>query len=191
LRAIFAIGNQGKRYQLNRHNAGFLLLDMFSASFNFELLPAKGDYYFFNSQSNKNPFLLIKPSCYVNQSGLVARQVIDQFSIAINDFLVLVDDINLNLGQFRIRKSGGDGGHNGLASIIYALDSKNFPRVRIGVGKEFTNGSMAEHVLSNFNEIEIIELKNTFIQLIPILEKFLIGGVSGMLDSYSKSKNFK
>jgi PTH1 family peptidyl-tRNA hydrolase len=186
LRIIFGIGNYGSPFSGNRHNAGFLFLDFFANKKSLGFLPSKGDYYKAGGVFNNFPYLLIKPTTFVNNSGLAASQLINTYDIKIEDLLVLCDDTNLDIGTFRLRLSGGDGGHNGLASIIYNLNSNKFPRIRIGVGKDVCKGNLAEFVLSDFEEDEIRRLTEVFEKTAVLVEEFIIGGSKAMLDLNSK-----
>jgi PTH1 family peptidyl-tRNA hydrolase len=132
---------------------------------------------------------LIKPATYVNNSGIVVKELAEELNIIPEDILVVYDDTNINVGEVRIRKSGSDGGHNGIKSIIYHLEADNFIRLRVGIGAPENNDELADYVLSPFPEcdIEIIEDKLPFI--IKLLENFITGGVDLMLNYYSKESN--
>jgi PTH1 family peptidyl-tRNA hydrolase len=129
---------------------------------------------------------LVKPTTYVNLSGVAALELKEVADFEIKDFLVVVDDINLPLGKIRIRSKGGDGGHNGLNSIIYSLESDQFPRLRIGIGNDFEDGFMADYVLSKFNndEREIINEKINF--SLQLIEVFIKEDYVAMLNFFSK-----
>jgi PTH1 family peptidyl-tRNA hydrolase len=129
---------------------------------------------------------LVKPTTYVNLSGVAALELKEITDFEIKDFLVVVDDINLPLGKIRIRAKGGDGGHNGLNSIIYSLESDQFPRLRIGIGNDFESGFMADYVLSKFNdeETEIINEKIDF--SLQLIEVFIKEDYVAMLNFFSK-----
>jgi peptidyl-tRNA hydrolase, PTH1 family len=179
---IFGIGNPGSRYQFNRHNAGFLLLDHFARSLGVEFKASKGDYFKAEGLLDDFSFLLIKPSNYVNNSGIAARQIIDHYSLTLDQMLVVCDDVNLDLGRLRVRKSGGDGGHNGLGSIIYHLNSNDFPRLRIGIRNQQLESDLVEFVLSDFNNEELITLKGVFEKASSLVTEFIKKGISGMLE---------
>lgn len=189
MRAIVGIGNPGKKYQFNRHNVGFLALDHFAEKYQIKFFPSKYDYYYAEGEVEGNHFVLAKPTTYVNNSGIAVKDLIDQYNISVNDLLIIVDDINLNEFDFRIKKSGSDGGHNGLASIIYMLNTNEFPRLRIGIGSGFEKGSLADYVLSDFNETELNKLKETFEFTSGIIRAFITGGYNSCLSEYSKIKN--
>ena len=186
MRIILGIGNPEPRYQQNRHNVGFMLLDYFAQKHSLKFKPSKQDYYFCEGNINGQKYCLVKPSTYVNDSGIAANQTIKKHKIENSEMLVICDDVNLNFPEIRIRVSGGDGGHNGLGSIIYNLNDDNFPRLRIGVGNNFDKGNMAEFVLSDFTKQEIEELELAFNNSITLIEEFILGGTKQMLNANSK-----
>lgn len=189
MRAVLGIGNIGLRYQRNRHNAGFLILDYFTQNRSIKFRAAKGDYYFSKGDLNQVHYYLIKPSNYVNNSGVVALQFLKINKIDLSDLLVVCDDINMNMGKLRVRRSGGDGGHNGLASLIYHLNSNQFPRLRVGIGSDYKEGELSSYVLDDFSEDDdkIFEtvLKNSSF----LVEEFISGGIEAMLNANSKLYN--
>lgn len=189
MRAVLGIGNPGRKYSLNRHNAGFMLLDYFANQHSLSFSPSKNDYYFVDGSISGSSFLLIKPTTFVNNSGIAAKQAIDSYSIDLKDFLVVMDDINLETGAFRIKASGSDGGHNGLSSIIYQINSDNFPRIRLGVGNKFEKGLMASYVLSDFPNNELNLMENCFGDSSILIREFILGGIKQMLDSNSRLLN--
>lgn len=162
------------------------LADKFSLSFK----PSKNDYYFAEHSLGSNNFSLIKPSKFVNNSGISAAQAVQHYKLDLNDLLVIYDDFYLPLGSFRLRVSGGDGGHKGVASIVYHLFSENFPRIRIGIGGgEFSQDRMSEYVLTDFNEAEIKTLNEIFDKCFFLAEAFILGGLKQLLDVNSKISN--
>ncbi|MFO7446367.1 MAG: aminoacyl-tRNA hydrolase [Ignavibacteriaceae bacterium] len=186
MRVILGVGNPGSRYQYNRHNVGFMLLDYIAEALNVSFTASKFDFYTAAGTFSGSRFLFVKPSTYVNNSGIAAMQVLEQYPAELEDFLVVYDDINLDTGAFRVRASGGDGGHNGLRSIIYHLNSNNFPRLRIGIGSDFEKGRMAEYVLTDFNKSEFELLEKTFKDCSELVEDFIKNGLQKMLDTNSR-----
>ncbi len=189
MRAVLGIGNIGLRYQRNRHNAGFLVLDYFAQNRSIKFKAAKGDYYFCEGDLNQVQYFLIKPSNYVNNSGVAALQFLEKHKIDISDLLVVCDDVNMKMGKLRVRKSGGDGGHNGLASIIYHLNSDQFPRLRIGIGSDFNEGELSSYVLDDFSENDATILKSVLKNSSLLVEEFIIGGIEALLNANSKLYN--
>jgi PTH1 family peptidyl-tRNA hydrolase len=192
LRVIFGIGNPGIRYENTRHNAGFLLLDFFAQKKSLSFKETMGEYFKAQGKIGDQDYVLIKPSTYVNNSGIAARQVFDKYSPAIEDFLVVSDDTNLKTYVLRVRLSGSDGGHNGLSSIIFHLNTDLFPRIRIGIGTNPSDVTLSEYVLSEFSKNELVEYQNTFIKGSQLIEEFILGGNKKMLEANSvfiKSEN--
>ncbi len=189
MKVILGIGNPGKSYELTRHNIGFQLLDSFVEKNELLFVPSKGEYWYAESSLDSFPYILVKPTTYVNNSGFVVLELIEKYNLSEKDILVIVDDINIELGKLRIRKSGGDGGHNGLKSIIYNLESNKFPRIRIGIKNPNKNESLVDFVLSNFTNKELEILNKNSSLIIELIKNFIIGGTSQMLNLYSEVKN--
>ncbi len=189
MRIILGIGNIGLRYQHNRHNAGFLVLDYIAQNRSIKFRAAKGDYYFCEGDLNQVNYFLIKPSNYVNNSGVAALQFLEKHKLDISDLLVVCDDVNMKMGKLRVRKSGGDGGHNGLASIIYHLNSDQFPRLRIGIGSDFNEGELSSYVLDDFSENDAKILKTVLKDSSLLVEEFIIGGTEALFNANSKLYN--
>jgi len=185
LRVIFGIGNPGIRYEYTRHNAGFLLLDYFAQKKSLSFIETTGEYFQAPGRIDDLDYALIKPVTYVNNSGIAARQVFDKYNLPPEDFLVVCDDTNLKNNVLRVRLSGGDGGHNGLSSIIYHLVTDQFPRIRIGIGSNPADEDLADYVLSEFSKSELEEIQNTFNKGIQLIEEFVIGGSKKMLEANS------
>ena len=191
MRAVVGIGNPGKSYSLTRHNTGFIFLDYFADKYSLNFQPSKNDYYYAKGYINDIPFLLIKPTTYVNLSGVAVNQVIEDYEIQLEDLLVVVDEINLDLGEIKVRVGGGDGGHNGMNSIIYNLNSNQFPRIKIGIGNNFAKGEQVDYVLSKFNDEELKILLKSFEFCKELLEVFIKNGTKEMLDFNSKNKDLE
>lgn len=189
MRAVLGIGNPGTKYQRNKHNAGFLILDYFANLKSLKFKASKGEYYIATGSINRLDFSLIKPTTFVNNSGIAAKHFVEQHNINVEDLLVVCDDINLETGKIRARRFGGDGGHNGLASIIYHLNSNRFPRLRIGIGNYFEEGQLSDYVLSDFADDELKLLSESFETSKILIEEFIIGGIDAMLNANSKLGN--
>jgi PTH1 family peptidyl-tRNA hydrolase len=185
---VIGLGNPGRKYELTRHNAGFLFLDFFAASQLISFIPSKNDYYFAEGHVNHAPFLLIKPCTYMNLSGTAVKHVLENANISIEDILVVYDDVNLIAGDLRVRPGGSDGGHNGINSLIYHLNSDRFLRIRIGIGNSFEKGKMSDFVLSTFSEEEFSNLSTTFKFCTKLTKAFILGGTKELLDTNAKLK---
>ena len=188
MHVIVGIGNPGSRYKNNRHNVGFQFLDYFADRKKLAFRASKFDYYYSEGELSGMPFVLIKPDTYVNLSGVAVLNCITNYIINVQDVLIVVDDISLPTALIRIRKSGGDGGHNGLSSIIYHLNSNDFPRLRIGIGSDFEAGDLSNYVLSDFDKNEFFKLKKSFDLSIQLIESFILDGFHKMLNTFSRLK---
>ncbi len=148
---IAGLGNPGRRYAGTRHNLGFRVLDMLALQHQARwVLRKQYDY----CELPELGFFLVKPMSYMNDSGQALRQFTGYRAIEPSRLLVVCDDINLPLGKLRLRLSGSDGGHNGLKSIIDALQTVEFPRLRMGIGANPPGVDAANYVLDNFKRSE-------------------------------------
>jgi len=174
---IIGLGNPGKKYDKNRHNIGFLFLQEFAENYNssFGLKnKLKSDYTEFIYEGVI--YRLFKPTTYMNNSGEAIRAIIDWFKIDKDKLIIVVDDIDIPLGKIRVRKKGSSGGHNGLKSIINHLNTKEFLRMRIGIGsppliENDKKYNTISHVLGNFSKSEKLILNKIFCQMIKSLQK--------------------
>jgi PTH1 family peptidyl-tRNA hydrolase len=189
VRAIIGIGNPGSSYQFNKHNAGFLLIDYFAKLNSINFIPSKYSYYQATGTIDQTSYVLIKPTTYVNESGIAAAEVINNFKLSREDLLVVCDDVYLDLGSFKAKLSGGDGGHNGLSSIIYHLNTIDFPRIKIGVGRSTEVKKLVDHVLSDFSDEDEPILTNVFKNSSTLIREFITGGTEKMLEANSKLYN--
>ncbi len=146
---IFGLGNPTPRYAATRHNIGFMTVDTIARRLGMRFHHHAGRFLARTRWAGKN-LRLVKPLLYMNESGVIVRE---QLAAEPDEFLVVVDDIALPFGQLRLRPRGSDGGHKGLASIIYHLNTHDFPRLRIGIGTPEAVDAV-EYVLSPFTPEE-------------------------------------
>lgn len=133
---IAGLGNPGAKYEMTRHNAGFLALDLFAIEENIDIKKLKFHSLVADATINGKRCLLMKPQTMMNNSGQAIGEASKFYKIPPERVIIIYDDISLDVGQTRIRRKGSAGGHNGIKSIIAHLGSENFPRVKIGVGKK-------------------------------------------------------
>ena len=153
---VVGLGNPGKDYEFTRHNAGFLTLDHIAAEENTDIKKLKYKALIGDTVISGHRCLLVKPQTFMNNSGEAVREIAQFYKIPPEKIIVIFDDISLPYGKLRIRRKGTDGGHNGIKSIIYHLNSDNFPRIKVGVGaKPHPDYNLADWVLSNFKKDEI------------------------------------
>lgn len=152
---IVGLGNPGPKYEATRHNVGFRAVAALAQSAGVRIDRAKFQALTAQCTVAGHRVLLMQPQTYMNNSGLAVRQAADFYKLPPDHILVLFDDIDLDVGRLRIRRSGSAGGHNGIKSIIACLGSQDFPRIKIGVGaKPHPDYDLADWVLSRFTVAE-------------------------------------
>lgn len=152
---IAGLGNPGKKYEFSRHNAGFLFTEALSEKYDFKINRLKFKALVAEARINGHRCLVMKPQTMMNLSGEAVKEAADFYKIPPEKIIVVFDDISLEPGKLRIRRSGSAGGHNGIKSIIASLGSENFPRIKLGVGaKPNPDYDLAAWVLSSFTKQE-------------------------------------
>lgn len=185
---IVGLGNPGPKYENTRHNIGFIVLDQLCKKLHTSSLNKNKNSYL----ARKNDWLFLYPLMYMNRSGVILEQILQEYKISLKDILVVVDDVNLKIGKIRIRPKGSSGGHNGLKSIIRELGSNRFKRLRIGIRKpEKSDESpiqrdLSEFVLEKFSAEENEILENSIEQAVELINHFLFKNYQKMVDSFSK-----
>jgi len=152
-RLIVGLGNPGRQYARNRHNAGFKCLDALARAHGISLRSREGRAQTGRGEIGGQELILAKPLTYMNRSGGAVAALLRRHQIAPDQILVIYDDLALPLGRIRIRERGSSGGHNGVKSIIDALGTDEFPRLRVGIGPP-PEGDTAPFVLSDFSPEE-------------------------------------
>lgn len=198
MKAIFGLGNPGLKYHQTRHNLGFLALDRYLAG----LRPAGqgwfrrwwGKWSLFRARKvdqaliycPKRDLLLVKPLTYMNRSGLAVKEVLARFPLEVSDCLVICDDVRLPLGRLRARARGGHGGHGGLASIIAELGTEEFPRLRIGIGKEGLQGDLVPYVLGRLTPEELARLEPVLARVARAIDLFYEQGIDRLMGEINR-----
>ena len=173
MKLIVGLGNIGDKYCFTRHNAGFMVLDKWALDNNISFREEKKLKCFIAKMGDN---LVIKPTTFMNLSGKAVRAVMDYYKIEVKDILIVYDDIALDLGRIRFRANGSDGGHNGIKSIIKHVGTKEFDRLKIGIGPQ-PNIPSENYVLQNFPKEQHDELKNVLIKADEAIEFYLENGI--------------
>ncbi len=151
---IVGLGNPGANYKNTKHNAGFWVVEAIAKELGLSFNQRKFNSQWAQGKIDDKNFILAKPLTYMNLSGNAVRRFVDYFKIDLSDILIIFDDVHLNLGSIRIRKTGSAGGHNGLRSIIKDLGSLEISRLRFGVNGANPGVDLAKYVLSGFGNKE-------------------------------------
>ena len=154
MQVAVGLGNPGARYAGTRHNLGFRVVDLLAGDLGgrWERAPS---YLFAEVVCESRALLLIKPTTYMNGSGVAVAEVLRQFDVGLADVLVVVDDVHLQPGRLRLRRGGSHGGHNGLRSIVETVGCSGFPRLRLGVGMPPEGEDLIGYVLGEFDREEL------------------------------------
>jgi len=153
-RLIVGLGNPGPQYRNTRHNVGFMVVDRLAEILGVAFSREKFGGLIAETRRDRMPIMLLKPLTFMNRSGAAVAQACRNRVTDPQRLLVVVDDVDLPTGAVRLRAKGGPGGHNGLKSIIEHMGSRDFPRLRIGIGKENAPGERVDHVLGAFHPEE-------------------------------------
>ncbi len=183
---IVGLGNPGKKYELTRHNAGFLFADLLADKSNEKISKIQFKSVTANIMLGGHRCLLMKPQTFMNNSGEAVKQAAAFYKIPPENIIVVFDDISLPCGKMRIRRKGSDGGHNGIKSIIYLLNSDKFPRVKLGVGeKPHPDFDLADWVLSSFKKPELDALRDAAEKACKAVEMMVQGNIDGAMSSFN------
>ena len=169
MKLIAGLGNIGDKYCFTRHNAGFMVLDKLALDNNFSFREENKLKCFL---AKSGDIIYIKPTTFMNLSGEAVRAVMDYYKINVKDILIVYDDIALDLGRIRFRANGSDGGHNGIKSIIKHVGTKEFDRLKIGIGPQ-PNIPSENFVLQNFPKEQLEELKEILNRADEAIEFYL------------------
>ncbi|MGI8317328.1 aminoacyl-tRNA hydrolase [Halobacillus mangrovi] len=173
MKCIVGLGNPGKKYEQTRHNVGFMVIDELARQNQWSLSQTKFRSVYTTEHVNGEKVLLLKPQTYMNLSGESLRAFMDYFDIELDDVLVVYDDLDLPPGKNRLRKKGGHGGHNGIRNIIDQLGTKEFKRLRIGIGRPSVPMSVIDYVLGTFDKDQQMAVKDSIQDAVKACEAWI------------------
>ena len=183
---VVGLGNPDKKYTLTRHNSGFLCIDMLSEKLNFRVDRLKFKSLMGDVTINGHRCIVMKPQTYMNNSGEAIRECANFYKIKPENIIVIYDDISLDVGKLRIRRKGTDGGHNGIKSIIYHLNSDQFPRIKLGCGKKpHPDYDRIDWVISEFKKDELKALEPALENACKALELMLDNQIDKAMNLYN------
>ena len=185
LNLIVGLGNPGERYKNTRHNLGYRVIDLLAEKNKKDFKPGKGEFLFCEIEIKEEIIYLTKPLTFMNSSGMAVVEVLDNFDLGIENLFVVCDDVNLPLGKIRIREKGTDGGHKGLRSIIYQLNSIDFARLRMGIGDTPQEVDLEEFVLEDFKEKEKEKVDQMVETATLAVENTLANGIEDSMNRFN------
>ena len=186
---IAGLGNPGREYENTRHNAGFKAIDEIAKKAGIGISEKKHKALIGKGVFAGEKVVLVKPQTYMNLSGESIREVTDYYKVdAESELIVISDDIDLDIGQLRIRPKGSAGGHNGLKNIIQHLGTENFARVRIGVGAKRAGGDLVSHVLGSVAGDDLELYDETIKNVADAVEMMILEGTEKAMNKYNTKK---
>ena len=181
---IVGLGNVGDEYELTRHNTGFMVLDAFAKASNIHFEDRRYGFVAETLLKGRKVFLL-KPSTFMNLSGNAVRYWLNKQNIEQSRLLVVSDDVALPIGQFRLKASGSNGGHNGLGHI-QQLIGQDYARLRMGIGNDFPRGMQIDWVLGRYSEEELQALQPAIDRGVEIIQSFVLAGIDITMNQFNK-----
>ena len=193
MKLIIGLGNPGKNYAHNRHNIGFRCINHLAKQYAIQVKQHSCHAQIGQGKIAGIEVLLAKPKTYVNESGKAVSQLLRKYKISSQDLLVICDDLDLPLGKIRIRQGGSAGGHKGIKSIISALGSQDFARIKVGIGRPMdedgktlsNEDAIVGYVLSDLTTAEDKLIKPAIATVAEAVERFLIDGITAAMNEFN------
>jgi len=180
---IAGLGNPGSRYEKTRHNAGFLVLEELIERLQLEF-KEKEDFKISKGSLGDEKIVLLEPLTFMNRSGVAVRKIMQKSNISPERLIVIHDDLDLECGSLKIRKKGSSGGHKGIESIIQNIGTKEFIRVKIGIGRDpFV--PTEKYVLSRFRKDEMQVIKEAIVKAVESVHSIIIDGVERAMNRFN------
>jgi len=186
MKIVVGLGNPGAEYENHRHNVGFMVLDRFARKHGFEFAQKKFRAQVAEGFLGGEKVLLARPMTFMNLSGESVGPLVSFFKIPLDSLLVVADDLDIPLGEIRIRPKGGSGGHNGLKSVIRHLGTQEFPRLRVGIGRPPGNMDPADYVLQPFSPDEMPVVQQVLETAVSAVETWLLEGIEAAMNRFNR-----
>lgn len=184
VKLIVGLGNPGQKYVGTRHNAGYWVVDALAVKVGLTFR-RQGEAVTAQGRMADHPVTLVKPQAYMNRSGPAVAALVGELALDLQDVIVVHDDLDLELGRLRIKSSGGGGGHNGVRSIIDAVRSNQFDRLKIGIGRPPDGEDPADYVLAPAPSCERAVLADVVQQAVAALECWMAEGVTTAMNRFN------
>jgi PTH1 family peptidyl-tRNA hydrolase len=183
---VVGLGNPGDKYAQTKHNIGFMTIDYLAEQHNIKINKIKHKALIGEGSIGGKKVMLVKPQTFMNLSGQSVMDIINFYKVPIEKLIVIYDDIDLPVGKVRIRPSGSSGTHNGMRNIIYLLNAQDFPRVRIGIGKQPDYMDLGDYVLTRFGDEEKPLMAEALKHSASAVEEIVCFGINAAMNKYNK-----
>ena len=184
--AVVGLGNPGRRYSGTRHNVGFTFVRRVAKAWETKLRKRRFSSKIAEVEKKKERIMLVLPQTYMNNSGVAVKQIMEGRNIQPEQLLVVYDDLDIPLGEIRVRKRGSSGTHKGMRSIVQEIETTQFPRMRIGIGPLPAGEDAVEYVLSCFDETEGVLLEESLKSASEALEMILDSRMEAAMNMYNQ-----
>ncbi len=185
---MVGLGNPGKKYDNTRHNVGFSLIERIAEKWGVRLKKRKHLFKTAQIERDQQGVLLVKPWTYMNQSGLAVKEIVRRTGMKLDHMVVVYDDLDIPLGEIRIRREGGPGSHKGMISIIREIGGDQFPRVRIGIGPLPSCADATDYVLSGFDKKDKPFLRKGLGKAENAVELILDGKITEAMNCFNRKR---
>ncbi len=183
---VVCLGNPGDKYVTTRHNMGFLFGDYAADKLGFEFKKIKFKSNYGIAEFSGKKVMFMKPQTFMNSSGEAVIEAVSFYKIPADNVIVIVDDINFDVGQLRIRRKGSSGGHNGIKSVSAHLKTENYPRIKLGAGKKpHPDFDAIDFVLGNLSKDDMKKLPDLFERTLGALQFMVNGDTEGAMQKYN------
>ena len=188
MKLVAGLGNPGRDYAGTRHNIGFGVIARISDKYNIPLTGKEHKAICGKGMIGGGKVILAQPQTFMNLSGECVRSLVDYYKLESEDIIIAYDDIDLEVGQLRIRSKGSAGGHNGIKNIISHLGTNEFPRVKVGVGGKPEGGDLVRHVLGRFSREDEKVIGEVLDVAVEAVETILSDGVEAAMNRYNAKR---
>ena len=182
---IVGLGNPEEDYSKTRHNMGFNVINKLANQYDIEINKNKFKGLIGKGEIEGQKVILLKPQTYMNLSGESIKEVVEFYKIEIDKLLIIYDDMDVDIGKIKLRKKGGAGSHNGMKSVIDCLNSEEFSRIRVGIGKPEDKSDMINYVLGYIPENEVKELDTATTIAKNAVIDFILCGIDNTMNKYN------
>lgn len=182
---IVGLGNPESDYGKTRHNMGFNTVNLLAKMYNIDITKTKFNSLYGNGMIHDEKVILVKPQTFMNLSGEAVRDFSNYYKIEIENILVIYDDIDLEPGRIRVRKSGSPGSHNGMKSVVNSLKTQDFPRVRVGIGKPQNGRNLIEYVIGAIDEVDIPKLEDGVKLAVKAIDEILKNNIDIAMNKFN------
>jgi len=182
---VVGLGNPGPEYEDTRHNLGFKVVDELASRLGIYTLKLKHQSFIGEGKINDHKVILAQPQTFMNNSGPAARGLLSWYKIGIDKLVLVYDDVDLDVGQIRVREKGAAGGHHGVESVIASVGTSEFARVRIGIGRESLTADVTNYVLQKIPSSQGKDLDAAIITAADAIQEIITSGLASAMNKFN------